>query len=468
MRVCGMVPGPGPRLRPRRPRSLPAAAPASDNPPAPEPETPDGRHPPVLLVPPLHIPNRLLYHTVYPCRLQRTFLNMIVFLNKKMEVFRKVPPLSSKPPKILKQIFHLTGLVIDDRVWGMNYYNEIEPYAAEWLRNLIKAGEIAPGDVDERDIRDVTPAELVGYTQCHFFAGIGGWSRALRLAGWPDDRPVWTGSCPCQSFSAAGQGKGFADERHLWPSWFHLIRVCKPPVIFGEQVASKLALSWLDLVFDDLEAEGYSCGAADLCAAGVGAPHIRQRLWFVASLGQDTSRFRRGRWGDGDKAGEQGALQTEGLCPTGLVANSHECPNLRGEPRPKFGAVSEEDGGMRTVADADRGRQSSKGLLRSISEKTGGSGQEYFLGDESTGNFWSSCEWLPCRDGKWRPTQPGIQPLAHGVPARVGKLRAAGNAIVPEIAMEFVKVFLDKHIPRLYGKRHKEVGYDVGLGKRNG
>jgi DNA (cytosine-5)-methyltransferase 1 len=133
------------------------------------------------------------------------------------------------------------------------YYNEFDSYDAEWLRNLIKAGAIAPGDVDERDIKDVMPGELMGYTQCHFFAGIGGWPRALRLAGWPDDRPVWTGSCPCQSFSAAGRGKGFADERHLWPYWFHLIRVCRPSTIFGEQVASKLALSWLDLVQDDLE-----------------------------------------------------------------------------------------------------------------------------------------------------------------------------------------------------------------------
>ena len=84
------------------------------------------------------------------------------------------------------------------------YYNENNRFAAQWLRNLIAAGDIAPGDVDERSITEVRPDDLRGYTQCHFFAGIGGWSAALRLAGWPDDRPVWTGSCPCQPFSAAG------------------------------------------------------------------------------------------------------------------------------------------------------------------------------------------------------------------------------------------------------------------------
>ena len=112
------------------------------------------------------------------------------------------------------------------------YYNEIDPNAAEWLRQLIKAGAIAPGDVDERDIRDVAPVELKPYSQCHFFAGIGAWSYALRQSGWPDDRPVWTGSAPCQPFSTAGQRAGVADERHLWPAMFWLVQQCCPPVMF--------------------------------------------------------------------------------------------------------------------------------------------------------------------------------------------------------------------------------------------
>jgi DNA (cytosine-5)-methyltransferase 1 len=119
------------------------------------------------------------------------------------------------------------------------YYNEFDPYAAQWLRNLIAAGHIAPGDVDERSIEDIHPYDLIEYTQCHFFAGIGVWSYALRLAGWSDAREVWTGSCPCQPFSAAGAGGGFADERHLWPAFYHLIDFHRPPVVLGEQVASK-------------------------------------------------------------------------------------------------------------------------------------------------------------------------------------------------------------------------------------
>jgi DNA (cytosine-5)-methyltransferase 1 len=170
------------------------------------------------------------------------------------------------------------------------YYNEHDPFAAAWLRELIKEGHIAFGVVDERDIQDVKPDELRPYTQVHLFAGIGGWSYALRLAGWPDDRPVWTGSCPCQPFSAAGKRQGTADKRHLWPEMFRLVRECKPPDIFGEQVASKGGREWLSAVRSDLETLGYAVGAADLCAAGYGALHIRQRLWWCANASGERPR----------------------------------------------------------------------------------------------------------------------------------------------------------------------------------
>lgn len=163
------------------------------------------------------------------------------------------------------------------------YYNEIDPYAAQWLRNLIAAGQIAPGDVDERSIVDVRADDLRGYEQCHFFAGIGGWSVALRLAGWDDNCAVWTGSCPCQPLSVAGQRKGHADERHLWPAFYTLISQCEPSIIFGEQVASKDGREWLAAVRADLEEAGYACGAADMPAGGFGAPHKRHRLWWVGS-----------------------------------------------------------------------------------------------------------------------------------------------------------------------------------------
>ena len=292
------------------------------------------------------------------------------------------------------------------------YYNEIDKFAAQWLRNLIEAGHIAPGVVDERSIEDVKPADLVGFSQCHFFAGIGGWSFALRLAGWPDSKPVWTGSCPCQPFSSAGKGKGFADERHLWPVWFKLISECRPSTVFGEQVASKDALAWLDVVQDDMEGEGYAIGAADLCAAGIGAPHIRQRLYWVADSD-----------GYGRKQGEQIRSVREkqdseyggSACRMGDSINT----GLQGLPR---------DG------ECQAGRTLTGGSIAAPS----------VFGDSNPlDGFWRDADWLGCRDGYFRPVEPGTFPLAPRVPARVGRLRAYGNAIVPPLASEFVKAFLE-------------------------
>lgn len=164
----------------------------------------------------------------------------------------------------------------------MNYLNEYEPYAAEWMQNLIDAGEIPAARIDTRSIKDVQPSDLSGYDQCHFFAGIAGWPLALKLAGVPSTFPLWTGSCPCQPFSIAGKGKGISDERHLWPEFFRLIKDCRPAIVFGEQVAGDAGREWLSGVRVDMESMDYAIGASDLCAASVKAPHARQRLWWFA------------------------------------------------------------------------------------------------------------------------------------------------------------------------------------------
>lgn len=165
----------------------------------------------------------------------------------------------------------------------VNYYNEWNPYAADWLRNLIDAGLIPLGYVDERSISDVQSEDLDGYTQCHFFCGIGGWCEALRLAAWPDDVPVWTGSCPCQPFSGAGKRKGITDERHLWPEFYRLIRECRPATVFGEQVESPAGWAWLGALRADMEASSYAVGGGVLPAACVGSPQRRHRIYWVAN-----------------------------------------------------------------------------------------------------------------------------------------------------------------------------------------
>lgn len=168
-----------------------------------------------------------------------------------------------------------------------SYYNEIEPFAAQWLRNLVSKGYLPAGDVDERPIQEVQVSDLKNYHHCHFFAGIGGWALAAKLAGWNENFPLWTGSCPCQPFSTAGKQQGLNDDRHLWPYFYNLIEGYKPNVVFGEQVTGAVKHGWLDQVSDDLEKSGYTTEAFIIPARVTGALHRRNRLWFVAYSERD-------------------------------------------------------------------------------------------------------------------------------------------------------------------------------------
>ena len=506
------------------------------------------------------------------------------------------------------------------------YYNEIDPKAAAWLRELIKNGLIAPGEVDERSIEDVTPNDVRGFTQCHFFAGIGAWSHALRKAGWPDDRPVWTGSCPCQPFSAAGKGAGFADERHLWPVFHRLIRECRPEIVFGEQVSSSLVTgkfrghdvqslwqarqfldfrkdwlqwhfplglqgmpefgsasvfeeaaaehrdtgeqaggrsqepgegprasvrsgcgvgtgktggrdlpiereavrpigeaeyehavarsdrpegrvcedkhtgdtvwsergsrhlgagkvvrcsrggdedaierlndliaevsgdleeengqSWLDALYLDLGRDGYTCGACVTPAAGFGAPHIRQRLYWVAdapgarhigALGgtegeaRDEARLRLlgakrgfGELADADRRQRGGIASGEGCINHGPQAGREQGDSELERRCEGRGLADAESAGRQYPAKQER---------RGYDEGRG------INGDPSqTNGFWRDSDWLFCRDGKWRPVEPSTFPLANGATSRVGRLRGYGNAIVAAQAQGFIEAFMD-------------------------
>lgn len=244
------------------------------------------------------------------------------------------------------------------------YYNEIDDYCIEALKQLMMDGVIPKGDIDERSIEDVLPSDLDGYDQCHFFAGIGVWAYVVKDYG-----KLWTGSCPCQPFSQAGKGKGFADQRHLWPAFHWLIEQCKPHLVLGEQVGSKAALSWIDLVFDDLEGAGYSVWAKNFPAASVGAPHIRQRIYWCGVSHSDIERRESWRW-------DNASL------------------------------------GYRKTSSAD--------------------------------SFWSDVEWLPYKDGKWRPIKPGTFPLAHGFTGRIPLLSALGNTIVAQQAKIFTETIKEE------------------------
>lgn len=334
------------------------------------------------------------------------------------------------------------------------YYNEFDPGAAQWLRNLIAAGLIAPGDVDERSIEDVTPADLEGYTQCHWFAGIGIWSAALRDAGWPDDRACWSGSPPCQSFSNAGKGRGFADERHLWPAYFHLIQHGKPEgvPVFGEQVASGSGLQWLDLVSADLEAAGHAVWPYDLSASGVGAPHIRQRLYFAAT---PTSTL---AYGGRDESGRRYAVRGAG----GEEIGAWKEVRLRTSTHPADGGaglgVADTTNGDRW--SGERGEEAGIGANKFGRRGSAGGGTRSRPGE--TNGFWGDADWIFCKDNKWRPVKPGTSPLANGADGRMAivlpgfegeegtheyhrltALKGIGNAIVRPLAAAFIRAYME-------------------------
>jgi len=400
----------------------------------------------------------------------------------------------------------------------MNYYNEHDPKAAAWLRELINAGLIPTGDVDERSIVDLQPDELRGYTQCHFFAGIGGWSLALQLAGWPADRPVWTGSCPCQPFSSAGKGLGDKDERHLWPVFFNLIRECRPDAVFGEQVASAIGKGWLDGIQADLESEDYACGSVVLGAHSVGSPHIRQRLYWVA----DSELRRRERVEveqctrifktmDGEEE-SQLAVSAHSASSDGLgnsVMSGCETRNsvaIGDESRSKqsqdSGSWSNPIGLADSGSAGHQGRERDRttgaegtpgghtpkchsdtiGLGDSVEQglqgQYGSAEMELHRGEGSerstrpTG-FWDRYDIIPCRDGKSRRIECQSRGLADGIFSLLDSVRDAGateeqieaainpfplvkkqlgraillkgygNAIVPQVAAEFVKAFVE-------------------------
>jgi len=388
------------------------------------------------------------------------------------------------------------------------YYNEFDLRAAGWLKELIKYGLIMDGEIDTRSICDVKPEDVRGFIRVGFFAGIGGWDFALQLAGWPEDREVWHGSCPCQSFSNAGAKKGAADERDLWPVFFELVKTCRPELVVGEQVEAAIRHGWLDGVCGDLEAEGYACGAAVLGAHSVSAPHIRQRLYWVAVAGPPHSR-RNNEDGAATiraQAADElaGCGEADWLAYTGCTPGRAEQQHDQGERTHSTAADGAGIGERRevdrlehaTLDGREQGRAESGGRGTARGCGVGGvgdcistrlEGRQSEPGDdgpqrptvERAGSAWSDFAIVHCRDGKARRVSylATLQPLAHGLPVkrddprmeyllarlgelgidataakrmlkearrnRVGCLRGAGNAIIPQVAAEFVRAFME-------------------------
>ncbi len=267
------------------------------------------------------------------------------------------------------------------------------------------------------------------------FSGIGGFAVAAGWAGystgvfcesdpycckvlkrhWPDvpiipdirdfDGSKWrgadllTGGFPCQPFSQAGEQRGEEDDRHLWPEMFRVIKEARPDFVLAENVAGLINMA-LDDVLSQLEGEGYSTGAVVLPACAVNAPHRRDRVWIMARC--DNTIHQPKREGVTQKpkqsTGNQGRL--ESIRQGDDVAHASE-QRLQG-----YGGVE---------GESEERRQ----------ESGGHSGESCRSG---RGTFRES--WL---------TEPNVGRVANGIPSRIHRLKALGNAIVPQVAYEILK-----------------------------
>jgi DNA (cytosine-5)-methyltransferase 1 len=240
------------------------------------------------------------------------------------------------------------------------------------------------------------------------------------------------------------QHKGQDDDRHLAPSFLRLVAACRPDLLFGEQVASAAVLgpvggtartaaavpagwAWFDALADALEAASYAVAAADLPAAGIGAPHIRQRLFFGAVA------LERGAGGLGDGLGAR---------PQGRLGMPGGADQRAARPAGLAGGLADGHGGLARNGPIQCSRQ------HRCEPPDGGAGDldgpaADPAGAGPTHGVWGDPDWLLSRDGRRRPVEPGTFPLAHGIPGRMGLLRGYGNAIVPPLAAEFVTAFLE-------------------------
>ena len=203
---------------------------------------------------------------------------------------------------------------------------------------------------------------------------------------------IITGGFPCQPFSIAGKQKGTNDDRHLWPEMFRIIKELKPRWIIGENVRGIVNIQdgvVFETVCTDLESEGYEVQAFNIPAAGVGAPHRRERIWIVANSRRTLRQGTELREKNENETRKEDADQHQ---------RSSSSPELN-------------------VANASAGRRASQ----KTEVSTRGNGIEH---------------------QSWWQSEPDVGRVANGISGRVHRLKALGNSIVPKIAEEIGRAIM--------------------------
>jgi len=256
------------------------------------------------------------------------------------------------------------------------------------------------------------------------------------VKGKEGEADVVCGGFPCQPFSVAGKQKGTSDDRHLWPEMFRLIREIKPQFVIGENVKNIVNIQdgvVFETVCTDLESEGYEVQSFNIPAAGVGAPHRRERIWIVAYAERynETQQIQKSDGTQDQVQNKRG--QKDSASRISSRANSIWQTNNRYETNV-----------ANTHSSNQRTGKKSKQQERSTSRECFSNSSEYDANTNSEGlqRLWSEHKLRNSKEEKqtsgnsWWSVEPNVGRVAHGVPGRVHRLKGLGNSIVPQIAKE--------------------------------
>ncbi len=239
--------------------------------------------------------------------------------------------------------------------------------------------------------------------------------RTLHAKDLPEAVELICGGFPCQPFSVAGKRRGKDDDRHLWPEIVRLVRELstttgKPTWGLFENVAGHVGMG-LDTVLSDLEGEGYACWPLIIPACAVNAPHRRDRVWILAHAS-----------GAGCKKRDTAALpDQQGLCAWGgnegdaAHTEKLKCHVRESAKNSRKGKIQLQVGGVCSKKSASQTESQSRGVF-----------QPWFSANATSSSDWrgQAAEWI---------TLPGVCAGDARLPSRVARLKALGNAVVPQI-----------------------------------
>lgn len=236
---------------------------------------------------------------------------------------------------------------------------------------------------------------------------------------------VISGGFPCQPFSVAGKQKGKGDDRYLWPEMLRVIRELRPRCVIGENVPGIIRIA-AGQVVKGLERAGYHVVVFNFEAAAVGAWHRRSRVFFVGIADvadADEDGLRKGA--DAEHAAENRQPTQPGLAVSGEAMA--DAARERIQRHAEICAAEQEKRSGQMQSDAESGNEAVYDTMCSGC-----------AGDAR----WEQLQELA--DGRCWAIEPDVGRVAHGIPARVDRLKCLGNAVVPQQAYPIFKALMEE------------------------